>query len=71
MIVSSDVILKYGFKFTVKDERVFCVFCSRLSRFLGWKFPVVWPEGVRSSGGKRGNSLIFSYNNFISVNFTF
>ena len=49
MVVSSDLIRKYGFKFTVKDERVFCVFSSGLSRFSGWKFEVVWPGGQRPS----------------------
>ena len=54
MIVSSDLICKYGFKSAVKDERVFYVFSSGLSRFSDWKFPVVWPGGVRPSSGKRG-----------------
>ena len=49
MVVSSDLIRKYSFKFTVKDERVFCVFFSGLSRFSGWKFEVVWSGGQRPS----------------------
>ena len=55
MVVSSDLIRKCGFKSTVKDARVFCVFFSGLSPVLGWKFPVVWPGGMRPSSGKRAN----------------
>ena len=47
MFISSDLICKYGFKSTVKDDRVFYVFYSGHSRFSGWKFPAVWPGDVR------------------------
>ena len=53
MVVSSDLIRKYGFKSTVKDERVFYHLGSGNSRFQGWKFFVVWPGGVKSSSSKR------------------
>ena len=53
MVVGLDLIRKYGFKSTVKDERAFYVLCSGHLRFSGWKFPVAWPGGVKSSSGER------------------
>ena len=52
MAISLDLICKYGFKSTVKDELVFSVFSSGLSLFSSEKFPEAWPEDQRPLSGK-------------------
>ena len=54
MVVSLNLIRNYGFKSTVKDERVFYVFYSGHSRFSGRKLAIVWPGDLKISSGKHG-----------------
>ena len=37
MVVTSDLIRKYGFKYTVKDDQVFAFFGLEVSHSLAWR----------------------------------
>ena len=64
MAVNSDLIRKYGFKFTVKDELVFL-------RLLFGAFAFFGLEAWSPPAGGVDNSLIFCCNHSIFVNFSF